>query len=52
MSDIKVLTNSEEASKYEKDADYITKNIVTENGVKYGIFEKKEKPAEKKVKEK
>lgn len=50
---IKYRTDSKEATQFETDPDYITTGIVNENGIKYAIFEKVGKPAEKsKTKEK
>ena len=56
MATEKHLTTSDEAKKFETDPDYVTKDIVIENGKKYGIFEKigsepvKEKPVKEKEK--
>lgn len=46
----KHLTTSKEATQFENDPDYITVNIVVENGLKYGIFKKKEEPKKEEVK--
>ena len=49
MSDIKVLTNSDEASKYELDPKYVTVDIVKDGDSKYAIFRLKEEPKEVKT---
>jgi hypothetical protein len=40
---IKHRTDSKEASEFEANPDYVTKEIVKEEGQKFGIFEKKPK---------